>query len=285
MHAVTTTQPTLLSRLRNVAYRVTRTLLLSYVLLLVLMMFLETWLVYPVPELSRSDWSPAGVDFEEVHFASADGTKLHGWFFPRENAKRAILYCHGNGEQVADNADLMEFLGEQLNTQMFVFDYRGYGHSEGRPHEAGLIADGSAAQQWLAEKTGRQLNEITLMGRSIGGGVAIALAAENGAASLVLQNTFTRLTDAAASHYPWLPVRWLMRNRYDSLGRIASYDGPVFQSHGTSDRVVPFAQGEELFAAIPSEQKEFYRLRGGHNDGQPAAYYEALAEFLNSVAK
>jgi fermentation-respiration switch protein FrsA (DUF1100 family) len=220
-----------------------------------------------------------------VWLESGDGTKLFGWFVPHLQPELALLYCHGNGEHVADNADLLPILRDELQASVLIFDYRGYGHSEGRPYEAGLIADGCAAQRWLAARMEIEPGDVVVMGRSIGAGVAVALAAENGARALVIENAFSRLTDAAAQLYSWLPVRVLMRNRYDSIARIAGYQGPVFQSHGTADSIVPIELGRRLFAAVPSADKQFVELVGhGHNDAPPRRYYRQIAEFLNEHA-
>lgn len=246
------------------------------------MTFIETWLVYPVPPLSRSNWNPTDLGHEDVWIESADGTRLHGWLVEHDESKHTVLYFHGNGEQVADAAQRISLLRDELQASVLVFDYRGYGKSEGKPHEAGVVADGIAAQTWLANRTGMQPDEVVLIGRSIGGGVAVASAAELGAKALVLQSTFATMVDTAAMHYPWLPVRTLMRNRYNSLERIASYKGPVLQSHGTDDQVVLLEQGRELFEAVPSADKRFITHEGGmHNTPQPPGYYEELREFLN----
>jgi len=265
-------------------WRLFRAALILYLLVLLLMTFLETWLVYPIPPVQRSDWVAAELEHEAVWFQAADGTRLHGWLVPHPQARRGIVYCHGNGEQVADNAEVAARLRDRLQASVLLFDYRGYGHSEGRPDEAGLIADGLAAQKWLASKTGLAPDQLIVMGRSIGGGVAVAMAARQGARALVLESTFARLVDVAACHYPWLPVRLLMRNRFDSLGRIKNYQGPVFQSHGTADRIVPIALGRALYEAAPSQQKVWLEIPAGdHNNEPPDAFYDALARFLDKV--
>lgn len=270
----------------RLARRIVRTLLIVYLLTLLAMTLLETWLVYPIPPLARGDWHPTGLNYEDVYFTSADGTKLHGWFVERPHAKRAILYCHGNGEDVGMNADLVAQLAETLDATVFIFDYRGYGHSEGTPSEAGCIADGLAAQRWLAQRIGMQPSDVVVMGRSIGGAIATATAAEQGAHALVLVNAFARLTDIAAYHYPWLPVRLAMRNRYDSVARIRNYAGPVFQSHGAADAIAPIRFGRELYAAAPTTHKRFLEFADrGHNDPEPSSYYRELAEFLDDVGK
>lgn len=263
-------------------WRIVRIGLVFYLLVVLALMFMERWMVYPAPPVSRGDWHPVGLNHEDVRFQSADSTRLHGWFVPHPNAKRAILYCHGNAEQIGDLVDLVAHLRDTLQASVFVFDYRGYGFSEGRPDEAGCIADGRTAQQWLANKVGVQPNQIVLMGRSLGGGVAVAVAAEAGAQALILENTFPSIVDVAARHFPWLPVRWLMHNRYDSIGRIARFNGPLFQIHGDSDDLVPKQLGQQLFDASPSRNKRFTAILGrGHNDPWPVSYYKELAAFLD----
>jgi fermentation-respiration switch protein FrsA (DUF1100 family) len=267
------------------AWRVLRAVLVTYLLVVLAMTFLETWLVYPVPPRDDGDWQAAGLAHEDVWFESGDGTRLYGWFVPNVGSKRALLYCHGNGEHVAYNADLVAHLRDALDASVFIFDYRGYGKSEGRPDESGCIADGLAAQRWLAERVETKPSDIVLMGRSLGGAVAVAAAADQGARALVLESTFSRMTDVAAYHYPLIPVRLVMRNRYESISRIGRYTGPLVQSHGLADQIIPIQFGRRLFDAAPSRQKRFIELPGrGHNDPPPASYYRQLAAFLDGVS-
>lgn len=273
-------------RLARRGRRILRIALILYLLALLTMTFLETWLVYPIPPVERSDWIAAELEHEAIWFHAADGTRLHGWFVPHPEARRALVYCHGNGEQVADNAELAAILRDRLQASVLLFDYRGYGHSEGKPDEAGLIADGLAAQKWLAGKMGLAPDNLVVMGRSIGGGVAVAMAVEQGAQTLVLESTFSRLVDVAAGHFPWLPVRLLMRNRFDSIRRIEAYQGPLLQSHGTADSIVPRELGHALYEAAPSTNKRWLEFPGGdHNDEPPDAYYDRLAQFLDEAAR
>ena len=249
-----------------------------------LIRLIERSLVYPVPSRERGDWRPRWLRPQNVWFRASDDMKLHGWYVPHADPRRLVVYCHGNGEHVADQANLVFRLQSHLQATVFVFDYRGYGRSRGKPHERGCIADGLAAQRWLANKEGMSTRDIVVMGRSIGGGVAVAVAAEQGARALVLENTFTRMTDAAASLYPWLPVRLVMRNRYNSIRRIANYHGPLFQCHGTGDEIVPIELGRTLHAAAPGGPKQFCEIPfARHNDSPPPNYYAALAQFLDQV--
>lgn len=265
-------------------WRVLRPLLVAYLLVVLLMTMLETRLVYPAPRADVGEWNPRGLGHQDVTFASSDGTQLHGWLLEHPSPRHVILYCHGNGEHVAFNGQLMAELRDDLSATVLIFDYRGYGKSEGRPHEAGVVADGVAAQKWLADRAGIKPSEVVLMGRSLGGGVAIAAAEQLGARGLILQSTFARMVDTAAVHFPWLPVRLVMRNRYDSIGRIAGYQGPVIQSHGTADEVIPYTEGKRLFEAIPSSNKRWIDVPAGrHCCVQPPEYDRSLREFLDSL--
>ncbi len=249
-----------------------------------LIKLIERSLVYPRPARERGDWRPKWLRPQNVWFRSADNTKLHGWYIPNPDAKRLVVYSHGNGEHVADLANLVFRLQSHLSATVFVYDYRGYGRSRGKPTERGCVADGMAAQRWLAERESVNLDDIVLIGRSIGGGVAVASAAEQGARALVLEATFSRMTDTAASLYPWLPVRLVMSNRYNSLKRVQKYHGPLFQCHGTGDEIVPLKLAQKLFATSPSKSKHFHEIPyARHNDTPPPAYYSALSSFLDRV--
>jgi fermentation-respiration switch protein FrsA (DUF1100 family) len=172
---------------------------------------------------------------------------------------------------------------QAMDASILVFDYRGYGRSEGSPHEAGIIADARAARSWLAEKAGVRETDIVLMGESLGGGVAVDLAAKDGARALVLEDTFTSLPDMAGYHYPWLPAKWLMRGRLDSLTNIGKYRGPLLMSHGTADEIVPMSYAEKLFAAA-NEPKRFVPHAGaGHNDPRSREFYKELRRFLHEL--
>jgi fermentation-respiration switch protein FrsA (DUF1100 family) len=270
-------------RLARIALRGLKIAAVIYCLVLLVLLFLENMLVYPAPRYPEGDWQASWLEHEDVSFTSADGTKLHGWYVEHPQPKAVILYCHGNGTHVAYMAEFLAEMRDKFQVSIFAFDYRGYGRSEGKPAEKGILEDADAAQEWLAKRAGIEKKDVVLMGRSLGGGIALHLAAENGARGVILQNTFTSLHDAAASHYPWVPVRLLMKNRYDSLSRISRYTGPLFISHGTADRIIPFAHGQKLFAAAPGP-KEFFEIAGGdHNDSEPEHYLPALHKFLDSL--
>lgn len=250
---------------------------------------IERSLVYPAPPFDRGNWETRWIDREDASITSIgpgrQRQRLHGWFCPHPRQRHVVLYSHGQSEHVASLVSIVVRLQDALDASVLLYDYRGYGKSTGRPTEAGCIADGLAAQQWLAERTGCLPEEIVLVGRSLGGAVSVAVAATRGARALVLENTFSRLTDVAAYRFPWAPVRRVMHERYDSIQRIRQYEGPLLQLHGTRDRIVPAKFARELFAACPSEQKRFIAHRGGkHHDPAPLDFYTQLNRFLAETA-
>jgi fermentation-respiration switch protein FrsA (DUF1100 family) len=261
---------------------VVRVFLIAYLVLLLILMFLENSLIFIPTNYANDNWSPTGIVLEDVRFAAADGTKLHGWFAPRENPTAIILYCHGNAGNVTHRIDAIRALHDRVGAAVFVFDYRGYGRSEGKPDEQGVLADARAARAWLAERTGVPSQRIVLMGESLGGAVAVDLAVD-GARALILEHTFSSMPDVAAHHYPWAPVRLLMKTQFDSLSKIRRYHGTLFQSHGEHDSIVPLELARRLFDAA-NEPKQFLLIEGGdHNDPFPAGYYEKLQAFLENA--
>ncbi|HUG69084.1 MAG TPA: alpha/beta hydrolase [Pirellulaceae bacterium] len=253
----------------------------TYLVVLLVLLLLENKLIFPAPRFPSGDWKPGWLEYEDVAFVSADGTKLHGWYLDHPAPNAYLLYCHGNGEHVAYVAPVAEQLRSRLDVAVFAFDYRGYGRSEGTANEAGVLADSLAAHHWLAEHAGVAPDQIVLMGRSIGGAVAVDLADQHGSRALILENTFTSLPDVAARLHWWVPVRWLMRTQLNSVEKISRFRGSLLQSHGTTDELVPISYGKQLFDVAPTADKQFLIFEGlGHNDYPPDDYYERLREFV-----
>jgi fermentation-respiration switch protein FrsA (DUF1100 family) len=231
----------------------------------------------------EGDWRLDGCSFEDAWFDSSDGVRLNGWFAQSPRPRAVVLYCHGNAGNVTDRRSVLQLFRDRLNSSILVFDYRGYGRSTGTPSELGVLADARSARHWLANRAGVPEREITLVGNSLGGGVAVDLAARDGARGLILENTFTSLPDVAAAHFKAFPVRWMMRTRLDSLSKIPDYRGPLLQTHGDADGVIPFRLGQRLFEA-GNEPKQFVAIPGGdHNDPPTSDYLQALDLFLASL--
>jgi uncharacterized protein len=260
-------------------WRIARAALIVYLLILVAMMFMEESLLYFPSKYPDGYWSPPGLAFEDAWFDAADGTHLHGWFVPHDRPRAVILFSHGNAGNISHRADLFEQL-HRLGVAVLAYDYRGYGRSSGSPTETGVLADARAARAWLAKRVGIPQSDIVLMGESLGGAVAVQMAAEAPARGLILENTFSSAPDVAAVHYPWLPVRQLMRTQFNSAAAIGKYHGPLLEVHGDADTIVPISLGRKLFAAA-NQPKQWVEIAGGdHNDPRTGEFYRALDQFL-----
>ena len=243
---------------------------------------LEDSIVFQAHAKPADNWAHDR-DIEDAWFPTANGSRLHGWFAEARQPRAVVLYAHGNAENVADLRPVLRRFRDDLNVSVLVFDYQGYGRSEGAPTGPGVLADARAARRWLADRAKVAETDIVLAGRSVGGGVVVDLAAGDGRRGLILENTFSSLPDTAASHLPLLPVRTLMRTRFDSAAKIPNYRGPLLQTHGDADRVIPFALGRKLFDAA-NEPKQFVPARGGdHNDPPSREYLAALDRFIASL--
>lgn len=245
---------------------------------------LERRFVYrPVP--FTLDWQPPppAIRAEDVHLLSADGTSIHAWWCPTaawDPTQGAAVYCHGNAGNLSHRAEGIFRWQQLLHQGVLIFDYPGYGRSTGRPSEVGCYAAGVAAYEWLVQSRGVAPERILLYGGSLGGAVAVELASRFTHRALVLVSAFTSIADMARLQFPWLPVRRVLRHRFDNLAKMGSCRGPVFMAHGTADRIVPFTQGQQLFAAA-REPKEFFPMKDHDHQHAPGPeFYRRLSAFL-----
>jgi fermentation-respiration switch protein FrsA (DUF1100 family) len=251
--------------------------------------FEESLVYFPSREMGVTPTS-FGLPHEEVTLSSSDGTRIHGWFLPArppEISSRAILFCHGNAGNICGRLDRALFLQRLTDLDIFLFDYRGFGKSEGSPSETGTYFDAAAAHGYLVERKGIPNEAVILLGESLGAAVAIELAVRGAGGALVLEAPFTSIADMARVAYPLLaPFTTFLRTRYDNLKKIPDVAVPLLLLHGRRDQVVPFAQGEALFRAA-REPKTFVALeRAGHADGflvESERYGEAWKSFLSAL--
>jgi len=224
-----------------------------------------------------------GLAYEDVALQTADGVRLHAWFIPTQNPRATVLFCHGNAGNISHRLDSIRLL-HSLGLQVLIFDYRGYGKSEGRPSEAGTYRDVDSAWHYLREVRGLPEAGIIIFGRSLGAAVAADLAIRMRPAAVILESAFTSVPDMAARFYPWLPVRLLSRYRYDNLDKVARIARPLLLVHSRQDEIIPFVHGELLFGRA-REPKQFLVLTGGHNDAfltSREAYTHGLRSFLDT---
>ena len=228
---------------------------------------------------------------EAVRIRSMDSLDLSAWVIPpiasADSAPFWVLFLHGNAANFS--VPLRQAWARALRAQgvgLVMFDYRGYGASADGPlTEAGLYRDARSVYDWMTRERGIEADRIIVFGHSLGTGVATALATDVEAAGLVLEGAFTSIPDVGAGRYPWLPVRWLARERFASEARADSIAMPKLLLHARDDAAVPYALGERLFAAMPAP-KTFVTLTGGHDRAfvaDSATYFGAIAAWLDAL--
>jgi len=210
--------------------------------------------------------SSLGLTSQRVTITTSDGVRLAGLVVPStDSAAPWLLYLHGNAGNIT-SSDLPEFYRRwsALGVNVLAIDYRGYGESEPHtPDERGVYADARAAYQWLRTVRSVSADRIIIYGHSLGAGVATELALRVEAAGLIIEGAFTSVPDMGAPMYPWLPVRWLSRQRFENVEKIGRVAMPKLILHASDDDIVPFAHGQRLFAAAGAP-KTFVELKGGH---------------------
>lgn len=255
-----------------------------YLLLLALIYFFQTRLVYvPWPVIENTP-AELGLLYEPVRLQTSDDLTITGWWVPSAEPRGTVLFLHGNAGNISSRLDQVEFLNS-LRLNILVIDYRGYGESEGQPSEAGTYRDAEAAWVYLTETRSLPAEEIVIFGRSLGGGVATWLAWKYPPRALILESTFASLTDVAAHHYPFFPVRRLIQIHYPSIERIPDIRVPLLIIHSPDDTLIPVENGHRLYAAA-NEPKQFVEITGGHADGYRIAadvYQTAVAAFFDEV--
>ena len=276
-------------------------LLIAYLGWGVILYILQPKLLYsPVREVS---YTPAEVnlEFENVVFKTADGMQLSGWYVPAPLESRrekyltrsvqvgdslltgqfTILFCHGNGGNMMHCLDSIDIF-HNLGLNCFIFDYRGYGNSTGKPSEEGTYLDAESAHKWLTEEKKIPPDDIIVFGWSLGGSIAAQLASKSKVGALVVESTFTSYVDIGLRFYPYMPVRWFARFRYSTLDYIKAVHCPVMLIYSRDDEIVPFEFGLQLYEAA-NEPKEFVETFGSHNDSfllSGEIYKNAWAKWL-----
>lgn len=250
-------------------------------LVIILMVFQAHFIYFPQREITVTP-GEIGLSYEAVYFAAADGVKLSGWFVPAERSRAVILFCHGNAGNISHRLESIQVF-HRLGLSTFIFDYRGYGQSEGKPTEQGTYLDAEAAWSYLIQKKQVDPTRIIIFGRSLGGVIAAWLAHVHTPKVLIIESTFTSIRDIAADLYPYLPVRLLSRFDYSAMDYLRQVNCPVLIVHSRNDEIISFSHGRRLFEAA-HEPKEFLEITGTHNEGfmTSARHYEGGLDFFIS---
>jgi fermentation-respiration switch protein FrsA (DUF1100 family) len=254
-----------------------------YALVLAAAFVAQPRLVY-FPETGRelvATPAGAGLAFDDVMLATADGVRLHAWYVKARERRGVVLFFHGNAGNISHRLDALAQFA-RLGYDTLIFDYRGYGRSEGTPSEEGTYLDADAAFDYLVRVRGADPGDVVMFGESLGAALAARQAARTQPRAVVLLAGFRSIPDLGQELYPLLPVKWLARIRYPTADYLARVRAPVLVAHSRDDEIVPFHHGEQLFALAP-EPKRFLAMTGGHNEAfffAHPAWEAELADFL-----
>ena len=254
--------------------------LAGYLGLLAIMYVAQRALMY-FPDITRIAPADAGCpQAAEIMLQAADGTNVIAWHVPPKEGRPVVVYFHGNGGSL--HYRVARFLPLVADgTGLVALSYRGFGGSQGSPSEAGLIDDARAAYDFARAQ--HPDAKIVLWGESLGTGVAVAIAAEQEAAAVVLEAPYTSTADIAFAAYPFIPVRLLMKDQFRSDERIGKVKAPLLVLHGAQDRIIPVSYGERLFA-LANEPKHFVQFaRGEHENLDQHGALQAVRDFLTKL--
>ena len=221
--------------------------------------------------------------FEPVTLNTSDGETLSGWWLPAMRERAVLLFLHGNAGNMSDRIESLKVFN-RLGFSVLIFDYRGFGNSTGTPTEYGLYEDAETAWRYLTASRRIDPMRIVVFGRSLGGGVATHLVQRHSSRLLILESVFTSIHELTTHHYPFLPVRWLMKDKFNSISRIHMHQAAaLLVVHSPDDEIVPYAHGQELYAAARGN-KDLLTISGRHNNGFLVTgdkYVEAIDAFLD----
>jgi hypothetical protein len=253
--------------------------------LVLLLGWYEARLVYfPTRDLERTPVD-LGLAFEDVHLDTADGERISGWYLPAgASSKLTALFLHGNAGNISHRFEKLAVL-RALGVDVLIIDYRGYGNSTGAPTERGIYLDVDAAYQYLIGFRGLDPLQVVLYGESLGSAVAVDLASRKPVGGLVLESVFSSGVDVGQEMFPFLPMRMLVRNRYETVSKIGSVRAPVLILHSRDDEFFGWHHPRRLYDAVTAS-KTLVELRGGHNDAfaiSAREYVAALSAFFSQV--
>ena len=263
---------------------------LLYLAIVVLLWFAESRLIY-FPGAERSLTPPPAalqLPIERAEVTTEDSVKLVGWVMPASSRTGGfwLLVCHGNAGNLSQFDRPAHYAAlRQLGLNLFAFDYRGYGESDGTPSEHGLYRDADAAYRYLREELGVPPEQIIVFGHSLGSAVAIDLASRTPVAGLIVEGGLVSVVQRGQELYPFIPVRWIARTRFSSIDKIPQITAPKLFLHAVADEVIPLSHGRRLFQAA-AEPKTLVELRGTHSDAfavDSERYFGSIQDFLATL--
>jgi fermentation-respiration switch protein FrsA (DUF1100 family) len=260
-------------------------ILLAYWVLGTVLFFMQPVFIFSPNRFVPFTPAELGLPYERVTLRTSDKVLLSAWFVPAHGAENTILFCHGKGGNVSYYLDSVNIFNE-LGFNVFIFDYRGFGNSHGKPSEQGTYLDAQAAYDWLINHKDLNHDDIIIFGRSLGGSIAAHLASKVKAKGLVVESCFTSFPDIGVKCYPYMPVRLFARYEFKTGEYLKKVKYPVLIIHSRNDETVPFEFGLRLYEDYANEPKDFLEIYGCHNDGflySGEVYRQGLADWVTSL--
>jgi len=236
---------------------------------------------YPVGEIAATP-EFIGLKFEDVILSTNDNVTISAWYIPAAQERAVILFCHGNAGNNSHRLDSIRIFHD-LHLSVLIFDYRGYGKSEGSPTEEGTYLDAEAALDFLIEVKHVPSEKIVVFGRSLGGAVAAEVALRRRVGALIIESGFTSVPELGGTYFPFLPIRLLSRYSYATENKVSKINVPKLFIHSPHDEIIPFKYGKALYENA-SSPKEFLEIRGDHNNGflmSGSIYRDGLNRFIS----
>jgi uncharacterized protein len=236
---------------------------------------------FPDPYLVGTP-TDVGLEYEDVRFDAADGVQLHGWWVPGIAGAPVMVWFHGNAGNISHRLENIKLLHDLVGVQVFIFDYREYGLSQGRISREGSFLDAAAAYHYVTDTRKVPAADLVLFGRSLGTALATGIAVKHPCRGLILESAFTNSSDMARLMAPFL-FDWRPKVPYDNLGKIDKVKTPVLIIHGSDDEIIPVEMGRKVFAAANSP-KDLYIIPGAHHNDTYAVggkdYFQHLKAFI-----
>jgi fermentation-respiration switch protein FrsA (DUF1100 family) len=255
-----------------------------WVSLCLLIYFFQDKLVYFPHNKVETTPTAISLQHEDITLTTNDGVQLNAWWIPHPDSRATLLFFHGNAGNISHRLNSIGIF-HRLGLSVFIIDYRGYGNSTGTPSEQGTYIDAETAWNYLVNEKNIPPENIIIFGRSLGGAVATELAEKHTSAALIVESSFSSITDIGKHYYPYLPTRLLARIKYPTINRIPNIKSPVLIIHSIEDDIIPYENGKLLYEAA-KEPKSFLQINGDHNNGfmiSGEKYINGIDSFISNI--
>ena len=267
--------------LNNLRVRILQTflaLILVYLLILVFLYFYQRNLLYH-PNENNYSGNKLTVTVEEVNVPTADNLDLKGWFHKKDLTKyKTIIYFHGNAGTLENRIYKLNHF-QNFDINFLIIAWRGFSGNQGKPTEQGLYVDGLSALNWILDQGVKEEN-IFIYGESLGTGIAVEIAQNRNFAGVILETPFTSMVDAAKKFYPYIPVSFLLKDKYENKKKIKNINAPILIMHGAKDTIVPFSMGQKIFELANEPKYSYFTEQDDHMMEYNEQLIKVLKKFL-----